>query len=243
MNKNNQFTLSMFKMDENEEQFTFVKWTVLYGLATRKFISHHINKMYNENRIEFYQAYKRSEFTEINLSLYSSETSDMLVKVAGIMAWSQEKNDAKPIFSLINKGFKYAWNFLKQRKRMNLPDFYEGMNKAVHADESNFQAIVGIFVSSLLDYEVVVDIYESEENLKDEIEANFIAMGNILRFAKINYEMMVNTSTIEIKELDKETEIFYEELLQSWSINPKQQSSLMKFIKKTKEEQMKQMEI
>src|SRR5690554_232247 len=120
MNKKKLYTLSMFKMDENVEEFTYVKWTVLYGLATRRYISHHINKMYDSNRIEFFQAYKRSEFTEIKLSLYSSETSEMLVKVAGIMAWSQERQDPKPIFSLINKGFKYAWNFLKRHKRMNL---------------------------------------------------------------------------------------------------------------------------
>lgn len=243
MKRKRLYTLTMFQMNENVEHFTYVKWTVVYGLATRRYISHYINKIYDRNRIQFFQAYKKSEYTKINLSLYTSETSDMLVKVAGIMAWSEEQNDPKYIFSLINKGYKYAWNFLKRHKRMNLPTFYESMKKEVHADESNFQAIMGIFVCSLMNYEVVVDIYESEENIKDEIEASTIAIGNILHFAKVNYEMMTNPSNFEFDMKNDDVIEFYDSLLSEWYINPKNETSLMKLIKSIKEEQMEQLDL
>ncbi|MCD8509380.1 MAG: hypothetical protein LRY73_05510 [Bacillus sp. (in: Bacteria)] len=91
----------------------FVRWTVLYGLATRRHITQHIDKIYASNRIEYYQAFKNSEYADINLSLFTTDTIDMLIKVGGIMAWAHREKDHRSVFSLIEKGYKFAWNFLK----------------------------------------------------------------------------------------------------------------------------------
>lgn len=241
--KNKLYTISMFTMEEEPEQYTFVKWTVLYALATRKHIGHYINRIYDANRIDYYQAFKESEFMNINLSLFTTETSDRMIKVGGIMAWSQEHNDYQYFFSLIDKGYKFAWNFLKRHKRMNLPDFYKDMRKIVHPDESNFQAVIGMYVSSLMGYEVVVDIYDTDENIKDEMEGSSIAMANILKFANTNYEIMVRDSSFQLDELDEETQNYLKEMMSHWGMKSQENPTLMKFIKDIKDREIEEMGI
>lgn len=239
--KNIVYTLNMFSMLGEPEQMRFVRWTVLYGLATRRHITQHIDKIYASNRIEYYQAFKNSEYADINLSLFTTDTIDMLIKVGGIMAWAHREKDHRSVFSLIEKGYKFAWNFLKRHKRMNLPDFYNGMKKIVHPDEANFQAVMGVYVSSIQGYDVVVDIYQSDEDVQNAIESSSIAMGNIIKFAETNFEIMVRESEFGLAELDEEAKGYLRELSERWDVKPQAKLSLMTFIKDLKDREIKEM--
>ncbi len=45
---------------DNPEMLKYLRWTVLYGLATRKHIKDSIENKYEQNKVAYYQAYKES---------------------------------------------------------------------------------------------------------------------------------------------------------------------------------------
>ncbi|HAF0292491.1 TPA: hypothetical protein G9C53_004881 [Salmonella enterica subsp. enterica serovar Typhimurium var. 5-] len=230
MQRNNLYTIYMPTIEEVPEQYNYVTWAVIYGLATRKHIHPQIKKMYDAKRTEYYQSFKRSEFSIMDLTRFTTKTSDLLMNVAGIMAWSEEQNDYSYVYSLIEKGYKFTWNFLKRHGRINFPDFYKELKAGIRSDESNYQAVMGLFISAKKGYEMGVDIYETKEELKEEIEGSSIAMANLFIFSKKMYDKMVIMPK-EMGEIpDERNKFYFKELAESLGIKPRNNDSLLQVI-------------
>ncbi|MFE8698249.1 hypothetical protein ACFYKT_18155 [Cytobacillus sp. FJAT-53684] len=112
-------------LEENPELYRAFRWTIVYGLATQKHIKDYIIKNYEENRVAFFQSYKESDFgsKSHDFSFFTSETHDMIIKTAGILAWAEKNNQYSLVLSMIQKGYKVSWNYVKRTKEINVINF------------------------------------------------------------------------------------------------------------------------
>lgn len=233
MNNEESYSIFMPTIQDDPEQYKYVRWAVIYGLATRKYIHKYIENAYESNRILYYQAYKKSNYSSINFSRFTTETSEVLLKVAGIMAWSEEEGNYNTIFSFIEKGYKTSWKYLKRYQKINLPHFYEEIKMANRSDESNFQAIMGLFICSVKGFDFVVELKEYPTELTEEIEGSTIAMAQLFLFSKSNYDNMTLIYNKEQRKLKDEERTYLKERLKKWQVKTENQS-LMHLIKNYK---------
>lgn len=233
MNNKKIYSIVMPTIQEEPKQYEYIKWTVIYGLATRKHIHKTIENTYNLNRAIYYQAFKKSEYNSFDLSRFTTETSEMFIKVAAIMAYSEEENNYKEIFSFIEKGFKFSWKYLKRHERLNLPDFYNEIKIESRTDESNYQAVMGLFISSIKGYEFVVDLDELPNGLTEEIEGSTIAMAQVFLFAKSNYDNMFLKNSKEENKLSLLEKDYINKQLKNWEVK-NEDLSLMQLLRNYK---------
>ncbi|MCM3768150.1 hypothetical protein [Neobacillus niacini] len=130
-----------------------MRWTVLHSLVTRPHIRDYIEKWYEENRVGYYQAYRTGPFstTENDFSYFTTETKELVLKTAGILSWAEQHHDYKVVLSLIQKGFKYTWDYLKRNPDgIEYMDFMLEFSKKNHFkeedNEQNIQGVIGWYV-------------------------------------------------------------------------------------------------
>lgn len=110
----------------NEKINVDIRMYLIIALGINDYLYEDIENIYSENKLEYYKCYKESVY--YNCPMFSSFTTkkhESIKKIAGIIQWeySNRKNDI--IYSLIKKGYKFTWNYLKNREKISVKDLIQ----------------------------------------------------------------------------------------------------------------------
>lgn len=120
----------MFKATSKEDSQVNIRHFLILSLGGTPFLHDTIEKMYKENQWEYYEHYRNSELTEdLVIPTYTTKSEEKMKQVAGIVDWCYHHNNFERLFKLIKKGFKFTYQYVEQRKHVDLQEFNHAFMK------------------------------------------------------------------------------------------------------------------
>ncbi|MGG3563308.1 hypothetical protein ABES03_17085 [Neobacillus rhizosphaerae] len=113
-----------YQIENIPQESTLLNQFFIIALGGNSYLHPYIETFYRNNEWEYYEAYKRSEFTDHPLfSMYSTQSEERIRKVAGMVAWSEENSDFSPIEQLLKKGYKFVYQYMQQHSFIDFEHF------------------------------------------------------------------------------------------------------------------------
>jgi hypothetical protein len=107
-----------------------IRHFLILALGGSQYLHPIIEDMYQENRLEYYEAYRNSGmYTDIIITRFITRNEEKMKQVSGIVEWSYLHNNFENLMKLIKKGYKYSYQFVQQRKVVDLGEFELGFTK------------------------------------------------------------------------------------------------------------------
>jgi hypothetical protein len=108
-----------------KENFSInIRLYLIVALGGNPYLHEEIDAVYEEKKLDYYRAYKLSGFyDDITFKTYMIDKEARMKKVAGIVEWCYNHNNMDLIYRLLKRGFKFSWNFMKQRTHISIDEF------------------------------------------------------------------------------------------------------------------------
>jgi hypothetical protein len=122
-----------------------IRLYLIIALGKRKHMRDYINSLYDENKLEYYLAYKQFE-EDINTKRFLTPNEEAMRKVAGIVNWCYNNDQMDLVFKLIKKGYSYIYNYVTARKVVDLEDFIQSYHSRLgkqHQDDADYELFLG----------------------------------------------------------------------------------------------------
>ncbi|WCK57500.1 hypothetical protein PP175_25885 (plasmid) [Aneurinibacillus sp. Ricciae_BoGa-3] len=124
------------------EPFTInIRLYLIVALGARTFLHEEIDTIYEANKLDYYETYKNSGFyDDVTFTRYTIDKEVRMKKVAGIVEWCYNHNDFDLIYKLIKKGYKFCWNFIKNRQRVRIDDFSMAFQRKMGGEDKTSES-------------------------------------------------------------------------------------------------------
>lgn len=97
---------------------------LIVALGSKTALHSEIDAIYRQNELYYYNAYKESIYYNYPLfSTFTTMKAEYMKKATGIVQADYNNNSNTNIFRLIKKGYKAAWNYVKDRDTVDINDF------------------------------------------------------------------------------------------------------------------------
>ena len=154
---------------------------VICAIGTQANLHKAIAKQFESKRSEYYRSYKESAWYNNNLiNTYPTQLNLMLKMVSGIYAQNESSKNFADIEKLIQKGFKFTWNYTKQHKVIYDRDYRTALhrklfknNNANEVDLLNHFAVLR-FLCSVKNIKLIAR--DEDDELIRLLFANFISV-------------------------------------------------------------------
>lgn len=92
-----------------------IRHHLMLALGTKELIWDYIDKVYEANKFEYYQAYIQGGFPDdVAKTRFSAQVEERIIKVMAINTWCEFNKDYTIIHDFVKKGYKRAWNYFKK---------------------------------------------------------------------------------------------------------------------------------
>ncbi|WP_066305818.1 hypothetical protein [Bacillus sp. FJAT-29814] len=113
-----------YQIENLPQESIMLKQFFIIALGGNSYLHPYIEALYRKNEWEYYEAYTSSGLKGNPLfSMYSTQNEEKIRQVAGIVALSEQTNDFSKIQSLIKKGYKFVYQYLKQHTYIDFDHF------------------------------------------------------------------------------------------------------------------------
>ncbi len=108
-----------------------VRHNLVIALGYNKYLHEEIDKVYEKNRLGYYEAFKNSGlYNDMVMESFTAIQEEKMKKVAGIVEWSYKRNDLTLVENLIKKGYKDVLRYYQQNKKgLSLEEFSKYISK------------------------------------------------------------------------------------------------------------------
>jgi len=101
-----------------------IRHFLILALGGNQFLHDTIHRMYEEKKWEYYEEFRKSSFSnDVVMSTYTTISEEKMRQVAGMVEWSYHNNHFTNLYKLIKKGYKYAYQYVQQRRAVDIDDF------------------------------------------------------------------------------------------------------------------------
>lgn len=178
---------------------------VVIALGSHEYLHSDIDRLYNEHKLKYYQAYQESPFRHSEtFSRYTMSKEERMKKVAGLIAWSYQNENFSLLDALIKKGYKFVWHYVNHNSALIIDQFIlayskkrGGIEKVSELEMFN-QTIIFHFLCLRNNM-----LYYSDTDYGKVVQDNFVRFLNNIRESKLAY------TSAEIDKMDQMLNNYY----------------------------------
>jgi hypothetical protein len=121
---------SMYKTTTPTDSSINIRHFLILALGGNVFLHNLIEEIYNENEWEYYENYLKSGFTDdIVIATFTTISEEKMKQTAGIVEWCYNHKNHDIIYKLIKKGYKFTYQYIQHRTRIDLQEFHHSLMK------------------------------------------------------------------------------------------------------------------
>ncbi|SPF31889.1 hypothetical protein SBF1_110015 [Candidatus Desulfosporosinus infrequens] len=122
--------MELLSLYDNETMMEIFTLNFLVALGNTHLLHKEIDKVYSENKLEFYEAANESNILKSKLIYtYPTAETERIIKLAGIYHWSVLHKDMDLIERFIKIGFREVWDYTQRNTKILLFDFLPSIYK------------------------------------------------------------------------------------------------------------------
>lgn len=142
---------------------------ITMAIGSRDILHEEISLIYKENRVIYYEQYKKSPYyDDSRLQSLSVQNYQAIQQFIGIYLYEQSLDSTSSTMRLIKKGYRFVYNFVNNHLKVDLyklRDDYIGYVKK-HSFEKNIHLAylfgIALFLCKQLDKEIIFDSFDVE---------------------------------------------------------------------------------
>ncbi|SEN05841.1 hypothetical protein SAMN05192533_108192 [Mesobacillus persicus] len=120
----------MTNIIENNMPAEILRPFLCIALGGNSFLLPFIDDYYKKNQWEYYEAYQKSSFKNNPLfSMYTTKSEEKIRQVAGMLEWSEQKQQFGVLDQLIKKGYKFVYQYIQRHKYIDFEHFMRSYAK------------------------------------------------------------------------------------------------------------------
>lgn len=139
---------------------------LIIALGSNSFLYEEIDRIYEENKLEYYDCYKKSNYVDDKMfQRFTAIKYEYIKKCTGIIQWDYLHQTNEHTYALIKKGYKSIWNYCKNKNSINLEDFstYYINKKGGHDKISELDIIYSWIIAIYLCTEEKIKYYTNSQ--------------------------------------------------------------------------------